>query len=49
MFSASPFFPSFIFTIAVVQVPWLPVTEGHVTPFGVSMGVRMPEVAQYQA
>jgi hypothetical protein len=41
MFSASPFFPRFIFTIAVVQVPWLPVTEGHVTPFGVSLGVRM--------
>jgi hypothetical protein len=34
------FFPHFVLTIAVVQVPWLPeVTKGD--PFGVPLGVRM--------
>jgi len=39
-------FPRFFLTIVVVQnvvqIPWLPeVTEGHVTPKGVPLGVRM--------
>ena len=38
-FCACPAFPRVFF---LVVVPWLPdVTEGHLTPFGVPLGVRM--------